>query len=84
MPVPHPLAYALSDLSWASGLGEAPGAFVDYARYLFVADGEKATRELGFSGPLPEPRRARGLPGLPLSRYRRARPGGPGMKTRAA
>jgi UDP-glucose 4-epimerase len=46
--VPHPLAYALSDLLWASGLGEAPGAFVDYVRFLFVADGEKARRVLGF------------------------------------
>jgi len=46
--VPHPLAYALSDLMWASGLGEAPGAFVDYVRFLFVADGEKARRVLGF------------------------------------
>ena len=46
--VPHPLAYALSDLLWASGLGEAPGAFVDYARFLCVADGERARRVLGF------------------------------------
>lgn len=46
--VPHPLAYALSDLLWASGVGEAPGAFVDYVRFLFVADGEKARRVMGF------------------------------------
>lgn len=46
--VPHPLAYALSDLLWASGVGEAPGAFVDYVRFLCVADGEKAGRVLGF------------------------------------
>ncbi len=46
--VPHPLAYALSDLLWASGLGEAPGAFVDYMRFLCVADGERASRVLGF------------------------------------
>jgi UDP-glucose 4-epimerase len=46
--VPHPLAYALSDLLWASGLGEAPGAFIDYARFLCVADGDKARRALGF------------------------------------
>jgi len=49
VPVPHPLAYVGADLLWASGLGEAPGALVDYARYLFVADGEKARRELGFT-----------------------------------
>jgi len=47
--VPHPLAYALSELLWSSGVGEAPGAFVDYVRFLFVADGEKARRVLGFT-----------------------------------
>jgi len=46
--VPHPIAYPLADLSWGLGVGEAPGGFIDYARYLFVADGEKARRELGF------------------------------------
>jgi len=46
--VPHPVAYAAADLMWAAGLGAAPGAFVDYVRYLFVADGEKARRRLGF------------------------------------
>ena len=46
--VPHPLAYAGADLLWAAGLGAAPGAFVDYVRYLFVADGEKARQRLGF------------------------------------
>lgn len=49
LPVPHPVAYATSDLLWAAGLGEAPGWFVDYVRFLFVADGEKAKRELGFA-----------------------------------
>jgi UDP-glucose 4-epimerase len=48
VPVPHPLAYALADLAWASGVGEAPGECLDYVRYLFVADGDKARRELGF------------------------------------
>jgi len=46
--VPHPAAYAGADLLWAAGLGSAPGAFVDYVRYLFVADGEKARQGLGF------------------------------------
>ncbi len=49
VPVPHPLAYPAVDLLWAAGLADAPGGFVDYARYLFVADGEKAQRELGFT-----------------------------------
>ncbi len=46
--VPHVVAYPLADLWWGSGVGEAPGGFIDFARYLFVADGEKARRELGF------------------------------------
>jgi UDP-glucose 4-epimerase len=48
VPVPHVVAYPLADLWWGSGVGEAPGAFVDYVRFPFVADGEKARREIGF------------------------------------
>ena len=48
VPIAHPAAYALSDLLWATGIGEAPGGFVDFARYPFVGDGEKARTELGF------------------------------------
>jgi UDP-glucose 4-epimerase len=48
VPVPHLLAYPGADFWWGTGVGEAPGGFVDYMRYLFVADGEKARRELGF------------------------------------
>lgn len=47
-PVPHPMAYLLGDLLWATGLGPAPGAFAHYARFGFVADGERAERDLGF------------------------------------
>ena len=46
--VPHVVAYPLADMWWGGGLGEAPGGFIDYVRFLFVADGEKARRELGF------------------------------------
>jgi UDP-glucose 4-epimerase len=46
--VPHPVAYPVAELWWGTGVGEAPGGFIDYARFLFVADGEKARRELGF------------------------------------
>jgi len=46
--IPHPLAYAAADLMWSTGVGEAPGLLLDYVRYLFVADGEKARRVLGF------------------------------------
>jgi UDP-glucose 4-epimerase len=46
--VPHPAASLLADALWAAGVGVAPGGFVAYARYPFVADGDKARRELGF------------------------------------
>jgi UDP-glucose 4-epimerase len=46
IPVAHPLAYLAADLLWSAGLGEAPGGFVDYVRFLCVADGSKAVREL--------------------------------------
>lgn len=48
VPVPHPAAYAGAEVLWATGVGQAPAGFVDYARYPFLADGEKAERELGF------------------------------------
>jgi UDP-glucose 4-epimerase len=47
--VPHPLAYPVADLMWAAGVGEAPGRFCDYVRFPFVADGERARRDLGFT-----------------------------------
>jgi UDP-glucose 4-epimerase len=46
--IPHPLAYALTEALWAAGIAEAPSGFLDYVRYLFVADGDRALRELGF------------------------------------
>jgi UDP-glucose 4-epimerase len=46
-PIPHALAYMIGDLLWTTGLGPAPGAFAHYARFGFVADGERAQRELG-------------------------------------
>lgn len=49
VPVPHLIAYPLADLMWSAGVGEAPGRFCDYVRFPFVADGERARRELGFS-----------------------------------
>ena len=47
--VPHPAASLGADLLWSAGLGAAPGAFVDYVRYPFVADGERARQRLGFA-----------------------------------
>ena len=49
VPIVHPLAYLAADLLWSAGLGEAPGGFIDYVRYLCLADGGKAARELGFT-----------------------------------
>ncbi|MBI3932805.1 MAG: NAD-dependent epimerase/dehydratase family protein [Acidobacteria bacterium] len=49
VPVPHPIGYAAAEALWATGLGEAPGGFLDYVRFPFQADGEKARRELGFT-----------------------------------
>ena len=46
--MPHPLAYVLAEAAWATGFGEAPGGFIDYVRYLCVADGAKASASLGF------------------------------------
>ena len=37
-----------ADVAWAAGLAEAPGRFLDYVRYSFMGDAEKAKRELGF------------------------------------
>jgi UDP-glucose 4-epimerase len=47
--VPHPVAYVAADALWTTGIGEAPGGFVDFVRYPFVADGARAARELGWS-----------------------------------
>jgi len=49
LPVPHPIAYPAADLLWAAGLADAPAGFIDFARYPFLGDGEKARRELGFT-----------------------------------
>jgi len=48
--VPHLVAYPLADLWWGTGVGEAPGGFIDYARFLFVGDGEKAIQYLAGEG----------------------------------
>ena len=49
VPVPHPLAYPAADLLWSAGFVDAPAGFIDFVRYPFLADGDKAQRELGFS-----------------------------------
>jgi UDP-glucose 4-epimerase len=48
LPLPHTLAYSLSRALWATQIFDSPPSFLDFLRFLCVADGAKATRELGF------------------------------------
>jgi UDP-glucose 4-epimerase len=48
VPVPHPVAYVGADALWSAGIASAPGGFVDFARFLFVADGAKAEEVMKF------------------------------------
>jgi UDP-glucose 4-epimerase len=48
-PVPHLLAYPATELLWASGVGEGPSGLLDYVRYPFRAEGERARSILGFA-----------------------------------
>jgi UDP-glucose 4-epimerase len=47
-PIPHVMFPALAGALWIAQLSEAPAAFLDYLRYVCVADGEKARAEMGF------------------------------------
>ncbi len=49
LPMPHFLARPLSRALWATQIFDAPPSFLDFLRYLCVADGAKASRELGFA-----------------------------------
>jgi UDP-glucose 4-epimerase len=49
VPMPHFLAYPLSQALWATQVFDSPPNFLDFLRYLCVADGEKARRVLGFA-----------------------------------
>ncbi|MBL8601381.1 MAG: NAD-dependent epimerase/dehydratase family protein [Myxococcales bacterium] len=46
--VPHPMAYPMTRALWAAQLSEAPPTFLDYLRWLCVADGERARTALKF------------------------------------
>jgi UDP-glucose 4-epimerase len=48
LPIPHPLAPPLLGMMWLAQAAEAPPNFLDYLRYVCVADGEKAASEMGF------------------------------------
>ncbi len=49
VPIPHPLAETIAAVGWVAQLVEAPPSFLRYLRFLCVADGDKARRELGFT-----------------------------------
>jgi UDP-glucose 4-epimerase len=49
LPLFHPLAETMIGAAWAAQAAYAPPSFLRYLRYLCVADGEKAAREMGFT-----------------------------------
>lgn len=49
LPVPYFAAHAILNLAWAAELADLPPAFLDLLRYLCVADGSRAKRELDFT-----------------------------------
>ncbi len=48
LPIPHPVAEPITAALWMAGLVEAPPTFLPYLRFLCVADGDRAQREMGF------------------------------------
>jgi len=48
LPVPHPVAYPVTRAAWAAQLSEGPPPFLDYLRWLCVADGARARQQLHF------------------------------------
>ena len=49
LPMPFWLARSVSKALWATQVFDAPPSFLDYLRYLCVADGTRASRDFGFS-----------------------------------
>lgn len=48
LPVPHAIALPLTRAMWAAQFSEAPPTFLDFLRWICVADGDKAQREFHF------------------------------------
>jgi UDP-glucose 4-epimerase len=48
LPLPHFVAYSLSRALWATQIFDSPPHFLDFLRFLCVADGDKARRVMGF------------------------------------
>jgi UDP-glucose 4-epimerase len=49
IPMPHFLAYPVSQALWATQIFDSPPNFLDFLRFLCVADGSKAQRVMGFT-----------------------------------
>ena len=49
LPMPSFVAYPLSRTLWMTQVFDSPPSFLDFMRYLCVADGTRARRELGFT-----------------------------------
>lgn len=47
LPMPGPLLRRAASVSWLMGVGIAPSSFIHFLRFLCVADGSLAARELG-------------------------------------
>ena len=48
IPLPHFVARQLSQALWATQVFDSPPSFLDYLRFMFVADGQRAREVLGF------------------------------------
>ncbi|MBZ0253382.1 MAG: NAD-dependent epimerase/dehydratase family protein, partial [Candidatus Methylomirabilis sp.] len=48
LPAPASLLYPATNALWVAGLSTIPAAYLDYFRWLFVADGARAAHDLGF------------------------------------
>ena len=48
IPILHLAAYPLAEALWLAQAASAPAPFLDYLRYLCVADGDKARVDMGF------------------------------------
>jgi UDP-glucose 4-epimerase len=49
LPMPHFLARPLSRALWMTQVFDSPPSFLDFLRYVCVAEGRRARRELDFS-----------------------------------
>jgi UDP-glucose 4-epimerase len=49
IPLPHFVARQLSQALWATQVFDSPPSFLDFLRFMFVADGERAREVLGFT-----------------------------------